>query len=267
MANTNVGDNWWVDIRRSALIRMLKDEERADGAALRLWRVGFEYWKKDRALIPKHCFDLLPCASELLACALVELKGASIYVKGASEYFDWVFKKREAGRKGGVKSVENRRKTNGTAQPISKQTRSTPEADSKHTSNQDRSNLKHAEPSSSISISISNKKNTYGPSNEDPATEALYKLYPRRLGNQRKKPGIATLTKILKYTPLEEIEKAIKNYADHCRACDIIGTKEVMQFATFMNVAWEEWVIPPNGELALTHEQKVERNYIFQEEK
>jgi hypothetical protein len=143
MASLNVLDKWWVDVRRDALIRLLKDKERADGAALSLWRVGFEYWKNDRQLIPKSCFDLMPCAQELIQVGLAipqaepkhsqadskqcldVLGGAWVYVKGSGENFEWFFKKVAAGKKGGAKSALRTRDSQGRLQAKPKQTPST----------------------------------------------------------------------------------------------------------------------------------------------
>lgn len=129
MARINIEERWWTDIRRSALIRFLGgDEEKADGAAVRLWRVAIEYWTKQTRSIPKHCFDLLPCATQLLEAKLAVVQNDEVYVKGASECFDWVVKKSVAGKKGGLKSAQVRLDLYGTNEPNTKHN----EADTKH---------------------------------------------------------------------------------------------------------------------------------------
>lgn len=275
MASINIDDKWWIDIRRSALIRLLKDEEKADGAAVRLWRAGLEAWKNNREAIPKHCFELLPCASELLACALVELKGASYYVKGASHYFEWVHKKREAGQKGGKKSVESRRKKDGTAQPSSKQTRSSPEANS----NQPEADSKQTSSSSNplpLSLSLSLDKEIHiGRSDDTPDIEfdfeSIYKRYPKRLGDQRKSAGFKRLAKEIKTEEdFEAFGKAVDNYAKHIRAIDKERTEFVKQFGTFVNQVWTEWIYPNGNSLndraSMTKEELIKGGFIFSEE-
>ena len=164
MARINVEDSWWVSPRRKALIRILGEEERADGAALALWRAAQEEWKENKGLLSKRCFDLLPSASALLECDLAVLEGAWVYVRGASKQFEWMENKRKAGSVGGKKSAEKRRETQGTAQPSPKQTRSRTkqiEADSKQNQaelKQTQAEGKQIQPSSSSSFSRSISK-------------------------------------------------------------------------------------------------------------
>lgn len=245
MARINIEDKWWIDVRRSALIRMLKDEERADGAAVRLWRVGLEYWKQGLEAVPKQCFDLLPCASELLACALAEVKGASVYVKGASEHFNWINKKVEAGRKGGQKSVQKRRVAHGSAQPIPKHTRSTTEADRSTLEADSKQIQPSSSSSSSSSISFSNSYSSLFIE-----VEQIYSTYPRRAGDQGKAAGMKKLaSKIKTQQDVDEFRTAVKNYGDYLNAIGKTGTEYVKQFKTFVN-DYREWLVPMKIETA-----------------
>lgn len=128
MARINIEECWWSDPRRSKLIKLLGDEDKADAQALRMWRVAQEFWVRGKALVPHKVWATLEANSKLIEANLAEEREAGIYVFGSSEHFDWVLERREAGRLGGVKSAEVRRKRHGSAQPKPKQTRSKPEA-------------------------------------------------------------------------------------------------------------------------------------------
>lgn len=151
MAQLNIKDSWWLDPRRSHLIKSLNgDEERADGAAVRLWRVAQIYWQNKHEAIPKSCFEMLPCASELLSANLVRLDGDKAWCRGADDAFDWMDTKKRAGQKGGKKSAKTRKERYGTAQPSPKKSIDSLEAH--------RSTPKHTEPyiySSSKSLDAS----------------------------------------------------------------------------------------------------------------
>lgn len=114
MANINVIEKWWTDPRRAALARRLGNSTAlADGCALMMWKTGYQYWsdkKQPKQAVPKQCFDLLEHATDLLACALAEVRNDEVYVKGSQDWFAWVFKKAESGKKGGQKRVENEKK-------------------------------------------------------------------------------------------------------------------------------------------------------------
>ena len=150
MARINIEECWWSDPRRSKLIRLLGgDEERADGAVIKMWRTAQEFWKRDHQLVPRRVFEALQSASELIEAGLADDRGDYIYVRGSSEYLEWVKDKTEAGKLGGLKSAQARREKYGSAQPKS---RSTVEA----ASNQPEA----PEPSGSVSGSNTNT-NTY----------------------------------------------------------------------------------------------------------
>ena len=76
--------------------------------------------------------------------------------------------------------------------------------------------------------------------------EEVFKVYPKRQGQHRKKLGIERILKQLKASkdPIslgESIKRAATNYAAHCRLTEKEGTPFVMQFATWSS-NWEEWV-------------------------
>lgn len=121
MARINIEECWWSDPRRSKLIKIIGDEERADGAAVRMWRLAQENWKSGCRLVPQYIFESLEFASALLGSGLAELRGDEVYVRGSSQYLDWTReqreKARENGSKGGKKSAQRPRDASGKLLP------------------------------------------------------------------------------------------------------------------------------------------------------
>jgi hypothetical protein len=178
MARINVEEKWWTDIRRSALIRLLKDEERADGAAIRLWRAGFEYWKNDEASIPLEVFNLLPCAPELLKSGLAKIipdndptdiqrksnEGPRVYVNGSNEFFRW-YKEGLAQRKvAGKSSAKRARDAKGRLLPSTNVQR---ESNGSPTEVQRKSNAVQPSSSSSSSSSVLREREQKNLSSEE----------------------------------------------------------------------------------------------------
>jgi hypothetical protein len=85
--------------------------------------------------------------------------------------------------------------------------------------------------------------------------EKIYEQYPQRDGSHRKKEGMKTCTKNFATPELyADLEKAVKNYYQHCLKRKKIGTPYVFQFGTFVRGQWEEWVNPPPlSEIATVH--------------
>lgn len=131
MARVNIEDCWWTDPRRSALIRLVGDEELADGAATKMWRLAQEFWKRNRGVVPVQLFKTLRFSEHLLGVCLAELREDGVYVRGSSAYLDWVHEKREAGRSGGKKSAQRPRDAKGRLVKESKQDPSSDQAESK----------------------------------------------------------------------------------------------------------------------------------------
>jgi hypothetical protein len=144
MARLTIEQQWWTDPRRRALIKLLKDEDLADARVLKAWRLAQDFWGHGRSLIPKALFETLESCTEILAAGLAEIREEGVYVRGSSSYLDWLQEKREAGRVGGKKSGQVRRKK---AEANAKQIEA------------DRSKAKQIEPSSSSSSSSSSSKN------------------------------------------------------------------------------------------------------------
>lgn len=89
------------------LIRLCKGScNRADGAAVNLWKVGLQFWKHGKKPIPKEVFETLEDHDLLLAAKLVKISGESALVTGSEEQFNWLFERVEAGRAGANKTNE-----------------------------------------------------------------------------------------------------------------------------------------------------------------
>ena len=121
MARINIEETWWTDPRRGALAKRVGSEELADGYAVKLWRVGQEYWKRNKQGIPKRCFDLLGGCLDLLGCGLAVLGENEVYVCGSDEHFQWLGQKQAAASSGGKKSAQRPRDSRGRLHAASKQ--------------------------------------------------------------------------------------------------------------------------------------------------
>lgn len=121
MAQINIAECWWSDLRRSKLSLLMGSEDLADAAALRMWRLAQEFWSNGDGLVPFEYFEMLPAYQQLIECKLASLRtdvrGSFVYVRGSSKYFEWIKEQRENARKAGKKSAEARREKHGTAQP------------------------------------------------------------------------------------------------------------------------------------------------------
>ncbi len=189
MARINIEECWWTDPRRSALTVIFGSEELADARALRAWRLGQDFWKHGRQLVPKTLFDLLPGASNLVRVGLADVRESFVYVRGSSAYLDWTAEKRQQAIEAGKKSAEARRLKDGTAQPRPKKPRTKPERET----NEPRTEFNDAEPSVSGSFSVSGSVSDSGSeiqkssdgvlseppsqSKEEPPTRATWKAY------------------------------------------------------------------------------------------
>lgn len=138
MARLNVEDDFWTHPRYRALSRLLGDEDKAAGMCFRAWRLAQKYWAEKKT-IPFDVWEL-EGLEPLTKVGLAERRDEGVYCRGSEKHFEWYAQRVEAGRLGGLKSVESRAEKYGSAQPPgrnlgSKQNRSTASKES----NQDRS--------------------------------------------------------------------------------------------------------------------------------
>lgn len=108
MARLNIEEKWWTDPRRIKLARLLGSFGRADGAAIELWRMSQEHWKRECTLIPLKLFNQVEFPKELLECCLAEIRGEEVYVSGTKEYHTWLLGRQDAGRKGGLANAKQK---------------------------------------------------------------------------------------------------------------------------------------------------------------
>jgi hypothetical protein len=117
MARINIEECWWTDPRRSKLVKLVGDENAADGMAVRMWRLAQEFWGRSRGLVPTEIFETLEANAKLIQAKLAEVRGEYVYVKGSSQYLDWHAERKEKaaenGQKGGRKSAQRPRNAKG----------------------------------------------------------------------------------------------------------------------------------------------------------
>lgn len=105
----------------------------------------------------------------------------------------------------------------------------------------------------------------------DPSTdrtellESIFKLYPKRKGDQGKARGFDRLRKF-SLGQLEQFKKAVVAYARHCVDARKVDSEYVKQFATFTNKIWEEWLPEVNPNLASLPPRKTDAELIAETE-
>lgn len=232
MARINFEDKLWFDPRLELLIKRIGKFE-AVGVLCCFWRLAQIYWTDKEnpcSLIPEKAFNLAHFPADVLfECEFAERREGGIYAKGAEKNFEWVFKKRESGKKGGL--AKAKQVVAGAKQMLSKS--------------------KQTLPSSSFSSSFSNnKENTLGsvePHTDFGFEEELQNNYPKRNGSQRKQQALNTLKRKIK-TKEEYAEfcTALRNYRDWCDREGKTGTEFVLQMTTWAN-NWREWLVLPDN--------------------
>lgn len=100
MARINIEDAWLVDPRRAALAEAVGgDFDIADGAAVRFWRLAQNYTD---GVIPVETFEIAKRWREFEAARLATRTDDGVYIRGARDRHEWLNKKRDAGRIGGL---------------------------------------------------------------------------------------------------------------------------------------------------------------------
>lgn len=157
MARLNLHDRMWADPRFDALKIMVGNEFVAIGIMVKAFKLAQEFWGDNQKLIPIETWELYPF-SYLEKSGLAERTEAGVYVKGSQENFDWLYKKRTAGRAGGLKSAQIRQDKYGTTKVLKLDKNEAPhEADMKHS-------MKHCftnDEAQSNPLSLSLSLNTY----------------------------------------------------------------------------------------------------------
>ena len=96
--------------------------------------------------------------------------------------------------------------------------------------------------------------------------EQLWKIYPKRAGNNPKRKAFnAYKARLREGVRYEALQAGILRYYNFCRQTDRIGSEYVQQVATFfgLNEAWDEAWEPPKKEIKETIEEKGKRLNIL----
>lgn len=105
MARINIEDKLWTDPRLAILRRITGSDELAFGKLVVAWRTAQEYFVRGEN-IPEDIFDMMGFMP-LVAAKFAVLENGGYYLHGTREQFQWIEKKREAGRKGGQAKASN----------------------------------------------------------------------------------------------------------------------------------------------------------------
>ena len=216
----------------------------ADGAAVRLWRMGQEYWKENHQAIPKQCFDLLGCARALLESGLAVLDGDWVHVRGAGKAYEWLEKRKAAAAKGGKVSAQRSRDSLGKLQAKAKQEPSKTQANDKQT-----------QASYSYSSSFSERKKTItGIRHEYPENfSQVWKAYGGK-GDKVKARDIF-LSQKLTDEEFNQLTQAITNYV-----AERSEKQYRKDFERFLQMDWREFC-SINTVALLTRQELLDRGF------
>jgi len=105
-----IDEELFQDARYKKLIELIGDEFKALGSLVIAWKLAREHWVPNKKSIPEDDWFALNLPDEIFEVKLATRKpDCTIYMKGTQERFDTDFKRRKAGRLGGIKSGEVRR--------------------------------------------------------------------------------------------------------------------------------------------------------------
>lgn len=223
MARINIEDTIYRDVRFHKL-SAFEGKHKALGLCVAAWDLA-QLW------FLKHPDGLIPFAewdkeSEFLLLekyGLAERKDNGIYVKGAGTQFEYLTKRVEAGRAGGLK-------TQGKNSSKLKQ-------------------IKQNQPSSSSSSSSSSSTNNNTVLPDGNTThynfELIFNAYPKRKGSTGKAEAIKKLKQLVKCeNDFNKLLLSAKNYCIECRKNGNYGTEFVAMASTFFGKKeiYKEWV-------------------------
>ena len=223
MARINIEDRLFKDPRFSKLVLELGSFELAIGTLISVWLFAQEYWTKTQNGIPLSAWSKRKFPRALIECEFaIIVDNEFVYVKGCKSNFDWLLKRRDAGRKGGLKKSPKLKSLDNF-----------------------QSKMKQVEASSSSSFSFSSSSSNSKNNNahlkmREFDFESLYSKYPRKLG---KKQGMKTAIRLIKkQDDFDSLAKAIENYSAYCER-EIKETRFIKHYSTFMN-QWEDYLEP-----------------------
>jgi hypothetical protein len=110
MPRINVGEDWFFDPRRTALMEKIGRE--VDTVALEMWRLGQTYYCRERSLIPTKIFERAARWKEFEECGLAERRGDGVYIAGSAAQFEWYHKGIEQRRLAGKERANTAKRAN-----------------------------------------------------------------------------------------------------------------------------------------------------------
>lgn len=192
MARINIDDQFWIDIVNLAI--KIGDQDKAIGMAIRFFKVSQENYKNEK-LMSEDDFNSFGFDESLIPI-FAEKTPNGIKAKGSEKYFDWLNKKKRAGKLGGIKSGEVRRsKTKQNEAKASK-----------------RSKSKQTEPS--ISISSSTSISNSSSSNSICTEQTQFDSLPVEKKNSKSRFDAKDLSEVLNNLPIETLERWSALYPD-----------------------------------------------------
>lgn len=108
VAKFSISETWLTDPRRLDLIERLGNRHLADGLAFECWAIAFQHFREG-ALIPEKVFIRIKNHEIFVEVGLARKTDAGYYVSGSEKEFEWINRKKEAGKRGGIESGKARR--------------------------------------------------------------------------------------------------------------------------------------------------------------
>ena len=109
MARINIEDSIHKDARFDELTVKLGGKQNAIGAIVWAWIIAQPYWVDGQSGIPQMEWEKQKCNNAIIEVGLATDAGAVIYVAGSRDQFAWLVNAKIDGKKGGLKTAENRR--------------------------------------------------------------------------------------------------------------------------------------------------------------
>lgn len=225
MARINIEETLFKDPRFYKLAAKLGSLEAALGAFVMCLVVAQKHWLlSEKKGIPVEEWAKNQLKDEIIDVGLATACDRFVYVRGSKDSFKWLEQRSNAANKRWHPekedaTVSDRMRPNAEAMPLSLSL-----LQKKETTN------------------TSSPVDTGGPEKFD--LEALYQLYPGRLGGMEKKLGMERLTKIItSQVKYEKFKKAVINFREYCVKHKKIKTEFVPMWSSFV-LRWEEWVNP-----------------------
>ncbi len=101
MARINIDDGLFGGPRYQKFLIKIGDRHKALGQIVDLFKIAQSCWYPEKKLIPRQVFDEAELSDLLIECGLATEKDGHIYAHGSEEHFEWLFKNKENGKKGG----------------------------------------------------------------------------------------------------------------------------------------------------------------------